>query len=330
MNSRKLPNLYNNCYLNSIVQCLFHLHLFRKCILSSEIPEDTLTYHFQNLLKNMNSPHINRIFLHFLNYFWKLGEYHKGEQSDAFNVLLYFLQKLHEEIPIKFHPVKISHSPLHNIAAKSMIEKFNNNFSPIYYFFHFFEYHAPFQFIKNDHLIVDLPTAVLEDLNLSHFYTKPQHLTDARGNYVSISNHRISYKLPDLITNKNIWNPPIILLIKINRRLPYCYVHPTGEKWETIYFSNEIIIPEFLDLTDNIHPASRTTGKSYLYRLNSLVARYGISADSGRYTAFCVEDSKIIEYNDIHSICYDYLPSFDKYRGEYNFLFYLSSDYNQS
>ena len=97
-----LTNLGSTCAINSLLQILYRIDKFKKIILTSSTPENTLTFELKDLFnaidinKNNITPH------RFINKFYEIfkGNFRQYEQIDICELFILVITKIHDETAV--------------------------------------------------------------------------------------------------------------------------------------------------------------------------------------------------------------------------------------
>ena len=94
-----LTNLGSTCAINSLLQILYRNDKFKKLILASSTPENTITYELKDLFITLDTHKNNITPIRFINNFYLIFNktFTKFEQIDICELFIYLVQKIHDE-----------------------------------------------------------------------------------------------------------------------------------------------------------------------------------------------------------------------------------------
>jgi len=214
-----LANLGATCAINSLIQILYRIEVFKNFILNSNTNEGTITNELKDLFEVFNkhksiSP--NRFINNFYNIFKDI--FNKYEQIDICELFLFLIQKIHDETAISI----TINEPILNLNDEHNYKiAFYNDFkySNIYKLFqgsyihiikclncnHIKKTFEPFILISLD---IDA-NATIHELFNKHFLTEIRNTDDWKCDNC---NNNCQYA-----KTKRIWKYPDILIISLNR-----------------------------------------------------------------------------------------------------------------
>jgi ubiquitin C-terminal hydrolase len=272
-----LANLGATCAINSLIQMLYRNDRFKQLILSSTVPEKTITFELKDLFhaldtyKNSISP--NRFIVNFYNVF--NGIFRRNEEIDICELFLFLIQKIHEDmafdINVKKECSNVYEEHNYNIAIHNSFK-----YSNIYKLFqgshmHTIQcmtcYHTTKTFEPFIMISLDIqPNLTITEL-LDNYYTTETRIKDDW--ICEKCKLRSSYN-----KTTSIWKFPEILFISLNR---------------------------FKDMTTkNIElvDVNTTISLNKIYNLHSIGFHHGI-LNAGHYNSVCRNtNNNFIFYDD--------------------------------
>jgi len=272
-----LANLGATCAINSLIQMLYRNERFKQLILSSIVPENTITFELKNLFnaletyKNNITPH--RFIANFYNVF--NGIFRRNEEIDICELLLFLIQKIHEDMAFDIN-VKKEFSNVYEEHNYNIAIHNNFKYSNIYKLFqgshmHSIQcmtcYHTTNTFEPFITISLDIqPNSSISEL-LDNYYTTETRIKD---DWVCEKcKMKCSYN-----KTTSIWKFPEILFISLNR---------------------------FKDMTTkNIElvDVNTTISLNQIYNLHSIGFHHGI-LNAGHYNSVCRNtNNNFILYDD--------------------------------
>lgn len=267
-------NIYNVCYMNSCIQCLFHLNKFTDFILEST--GKNLIRASKNLLLGMKENKKNLSVSEIKNAMSEIDErYKQNNQEDANEFISIYLDGLFGESADKINLVKMLH--FDDIYDNNAYENFYNKFylkkgsSPILKLFYgILKYEKICNFCKSkisirfsSYNMIELPIYDLAKNNKN----KTLELTDIFNNY--LEKYRNKNEIcPYCKYNNEIYNKNYILTFP--KYLIFYFGRTVGNE----YINNDI---HFYDAIFENH----------IFKLKGVVYYLSFGYKSGHYTALC-------------------------------------------
>ena len=293
-------NIYNICYMNSSIQCLFHLNDFVLYILKCEgIKRGQLTLATISLVKEMLNPKNVKNTLsvtHIKKAMGVLNELYKdNDQEDANVFISNYLNLLHEEIADKNKITKLF-KEIDNEEERKIFEKFYNK---VYV-------------KKGSSFILDLFYGVLRTKRyckcgiISKFYS-PFNILELPISFSSKINNRETLNfneiLIDYISQKKILGAKCEKCKKqIYSKaeiydLPKILIIYFGRSYDNYFIENDIDFPKEMDFNDFLSEDNNNDSDKCKYNLKNIIF-YCKIGNKGHYYASCFNDNKWIYFDD--------------------------------
>ena len=294
-----LYNLGNTCYMNSIIQILFHTTEFRNFVISSRTtPKQQLVTYFFDLLKEMErsneslSP--DQFLTEFQNYAksQNLVNFTSFAQNDASEFLIVLMDIIHENISREVNinikgQVKNQKDKIVKLSYDKMKEMYSKNYSellPIFFGFMVSQ-------IKNTEdlsIVVQTPQPFfILNLPIPNSKKEPT-IEDCLDEYFHVEQIEYKVKNKEEKCEKSIMinNFPNILIIALNR-----FNYMNRKQHKIVYFP-------FENLDLNKYVNGYNNNKNYVYDLYGICNHSG-SAQGGHYTSMVkCDDGKWYNFND--------------------------------
>ena len=295
-------NIYNVCYMNSSIQCLFHLKDFIHNILSCKGGKliDATTNLLKDMLKLKNKGRI----LSVTKIKEEMGEkfkiYDEDNQEDAKVFIVNYLDILHKEISDKNNTQKI-------------IPKYNEDDKEC-----FIKFYYKFCNKKGSSFIIDLFYGILRtkkycidckilfSKNFSSFNILELPIYD-----LSINNNSVldfydilkSYISPKTICNLTCGKcgKQVVSLTEIYF-LPKYLIICFGRYFDEVFIGNSIKFPKIIDFKKFL---INEIDNNYIYNLKSIIF-YRKIGKNGHYSASCLNNNNWIYFDD------QYVGEFDQ------------------
>lgn len=297
--------MYNTCYINSSIQCLFHLDKFINKIVNCSI-EGNLTKATKNLIYNMknNNQYLKLSVSEIKETMVDLDEkYNDNQQEDANEFISDYLNLLIEETRIKndnlmnsinFNNFKYEEAYFHFInkfykKGSSFISELfegilrTENFCKICKSTFSIKYH-PFN-------ILNLPLCNL----ITKYKKKPLEMSDIFEQFIlqkKISNKICSKCEKEIYTKTDIYKFPYYLILYFERNDGNYYIE------NKINDLNQINLTNFLYKKDNLENIN--------YNLKGVIYYYSFDKKSGHYSASSLINNRWYYFDD------DYIEDSEK------------------
>ena len=290
--SYKKSELYNTCYINSSIQCLFRLDEFVKNILKCD--EGNLVIATKNLINRMKNKYNNKQ-CSVYEIKEAMGQkdqiYKNDEQQDANEFISNYLNGLIEETN---NTGKISWNYLENDKkyflpfCNKFIERKGKSFIlDLFYGVLRTENYCKncrytFSIKFNTFNILELP--ITESIN----DYKSLDIRDLLKNYISEKNSKIeccSVCKNEIKIKTNIYSLPKCLIIHFNG--------DNKKKYE-----NKINIQKSLNLENFVYDKSLNNDNDYFYHLKGIISYSNYSSQSGHYKSACLVNNEKWYYFD--------------------------------
>jgi ubiquitin C-terminal hydrolase len=296
---REISNLYNACYINSSIQCLFYLNDFINQIINYK--GGNLTNATINLIYDMTNKKYKEYLFSVSEIKKAMGEkieiYKENNQEDANEFISNYLELLHKEISNK------------NTSREIMISIKNEEDKES-----FLRYYNKFSIKKGNSFILDLFYGIL--LTKKYCNCKTHSKSFSSFNllelpiYTSLLDYKNSMQLEDILNTYISSN-------KISNELcEYCkgqifslttfYVLPKyliiyfGRKNGDNFIENKIDFPKEIDLKKYLNQEIRKDSFDYTYYLKSFIVHRSFGK-KGHYSSYLRNGNNWI-YCDDHYI----------------------------
>lgn len=303
---KKISNIYNICYMNSSIQCLFHCRDFINKILEykkEKFEVGKLTESTVNLIKDMLNPQNKNKDLTVTEIKEAMGEsielYKENKQEDANEFISNYLNLLHEEISDKD---KINIKKNIEINNEDDRECFNNFFYKFY-------------IKKGSSFILDLFYGILRTKKYCNICKNTFSKNFSSFNILELPIYSLSKDNKDTLNFEEILINYSSQKKILNAKCQYCdngkvYSSLTEiyelPKYLIIYFGrynddnfieNNIDYPKEMDFKNFIIKEKRTNLYNYNYKLRSIIF-YTTIGKKGHYCASCLNNNNWIYFDD--------------------------------
>jgi ubiquitin C-terminal hydrolase len=216
-----LTNLGSTCAINSLLQILYRNDKFKKLILASSTPENTITYELKDLFITLDTHKNNITPIRFINNFYLIFNktFTKFEQIDICELFIYIVQKIHDETCVSINVPNQNFSNIYEEHNYKIAVHNNFKYSDIYKLVQGSHMHY-IQCLNCDNITRTFEPFIIIPL-------------DTKDNY-SIANLMNNYYATELRTDDNwicnkckqksnynkgtsIWKYPEILFVSLNR-----------------------------------------------------------------------------------------------------------------
>jgi ubiquitin C-terminal hydrolase len=297
---KKITNIYNACYINSSIQCLFYLSDFINNIIYYK--GGNLTNATINLINNMTN-NKNKENLFSVSKIKKaMGEkieiYKENNQEDANEFISYYLELLHKEISKKNTSREIMIS-IKNEEDKEKFLQYYNKFSKKKGYSFILDLFYGISYTKkycncNTFSKTFSSFSVLE-LPIYSSYSKDH------SNIIKLEDILNSFISPNKISNlfcekcqAQIFSQTTFYV------LPKYFIIYFGRKNNNKFIKNEIVFPESIDLKKFLNQDIRNDLSDYIYNLKSIIV-YSSIEKKGHYSSYLRNGNDWI-YCDDHYI----------------------------
>ena len=305
---KNISNIYNICYMNSSIQCLFHLNDFIYNILKYEkdFKVGKLTEATVNLIKDMINSKNEKSVLTVTKIKKAMSElnelYKENNQEDANEFISNYLYLLHEEIADKNRVPEIKVTT--NEDEKECFNKFINKF----------------YIKKGSSFILDLFYGILRFKKYCNSCKTTFSKNFSSFNILELPIYSLAKE------NKNILQFEEILINYTSQKkflkekcdkckkkvysqieiyyLPKYLILYFGRYIDDIFIENNIDFPKKMDFKNFINKENNNS-KNYIYNLRCIIF-YTKIGKKGHYTASCFDDNNWIYFDD------DYFEDYNK------------------
>ena len=298
----KISNIYNICYMNSSIQCLFHCRDFINKILEykeEKLKVGKLTEATFNLIKDMLNPQNQKKDLSVTEIKKAMGEsielYKENNQEDANEFISNFLNLLHEELADK------NNFPKNIEINNEDDEKSFNNFCYKFYM------------KKGSSFILDLFYGIVRNKKYCNSCNEPFSENFSSFNILELPIYFLSKN------NKNTLNFGEILINYTSQKkildaqckkckgkayslteiykLPKYLIIYFGRYNDDNFIENNIDYPKKMDFKNFIIKEKRNNLNNYNYKLRSIIF-YTFIGKEGHYCASCLNNDNWIYFDD--------------------------------
>jgi len=286
-----INNLGATCAINSLIQIICRCDKLRNFILNVNIPNDTFTYEFKEILDLMYNQNKSINPVKFLNYFYKTFKeiFNKNEEIDINELWFYFYEKINEETS---YPILINNdiNDINDIYQEhdKKISIFNNN-----------KESELTKLVQGSYInIIQCSFCNNKTYSFEPFISIPLDINDNKNSIIDliVDYMKNEYREKDgwkcekcncnhpYIITRRIWKIPKILFICLNR------FNDINKKNNTNILINDTIIFNKGSIISN--------NEDYKYNLQGVGLHYG-DLSCGHYTALCNMKNGLYNlYND--------------------------------
>ena len=315
---KKIKNLYNTCYINSSIQCLFRLEQFINNILNSS--EGKLSNATKNLIINMRDNNNDHSKLHVSKIKKEMIEYNEkykyNNQEDANEFISDYLNVIHKENRIKDNNNEINQINNRDENYSHFLKKFHNKghsfISDLFY-----GVLRTKNFCKNCGEIFSVKYQSFNILDMPLYYlaikkeNKDLDIEDVITSYISekeFSNAKCNKCQKKAYTKMDIYKLPKYLIMYFER------------KADNYYIENDINIKKTIDLTNFL---DEKESNELCYSLKGVIHYSFFGNNNGHYTASCLIDNDWYYFDDDN---YKISKEMIKYKGDNTVLLFYEKN----
>lgn len=299
----KITNIYNVCYMNSSIQCLFYLNDFINNIRNCK--GENLTNATVNLINDMTNPKNKDKIFSVSEIKKAMGEkieiYQENNQEDVNEFISNYLDLLHQEISNKNASREIM-IPIMNEEDKESFLKFYNRFyikkgssfilDLFYGILHIKKYCKCKTFSKSfsSFKILELPI-----FSLSKYNTNILQLEEILNTYISptkISNSFCQECKTQIYSQTTFY------------ALPKYFIIYFGRKYDNTFIESKINFSKKMDLKNFLNKEIRNDSNDYIYNLKSIIF-YRSIGKKGHYSTSCRIGNNWIYFDDHYILNYN-------------------------
>ena len=284
--SYKKTNLFNSCYMNASIQCLFRLDEFVKKII--QYNEGSLVLATKNLIYNMQNPNKKKTQCSVLEIKKAMGEkdekYNNEYQEDANEFITNYLNNLIEETNDDSVDIdwicKEEDEEYFNKFYQKFFKRNNNSFIiDLFYGVFRTEYYCKkcnctFNTKFSSFNILEIPTSEIHSFKNN----EPLYVQNLIENFISEKDD------PDEICTK--CETAVTIKTSINS-LPKCLIIYLNK--EDYYdAANNITIPKTINMENYVYDESLIKDDNYFYHLKGIIFYSSYSSKVGHYKATCL------------------------------------------
>ena len=293
----KINNIYNICYMNSSIQCLFYLNDFINNIIKCK--GGNLTNATINLINDMTNEKNKENLFSVSKIKKAMGEkieiYQENNQEDANEFISNYIELLHKEISNK------------NTSREIMISIKNEEERKC-----FLKYYNKLNIKKGSSFIFDLFYGILHTQKYCKCHTFSKTFSSFNTLELPIyssllKDHTNILQLEELL---NTYISPTKILNSFCEEcksqkysLTTFYVLPKyliiyfGRKNSDTFIENEIDFPKTIDLKKYLNKEIRNNSSDYIYNLKSIITHKNIGK-KGHYFSYCRNDNDWTYFDD--------------------------------
>lgn len=285
--NRGIINIGNTCYLNTILQCLFYLEPFTKCILETNFKVDaTVCLQLQNIFQEMHKGISILKPISFIRYLHeKIKHFNILQQNDANEFLFLLLDVISNEVifdnskPMldKLETIKYNSTAYHQHKKKMDIHwcyNIGRAYSP---FTHMFAGQSITQIVCKDCDKIWHTSEIYQDISIAIHGTTIEDCLEHHFHDTILDDWKCDQckKGQKSIKTTMLWRTPRILIISL-KRFVFSNVYSTFTK-----DNSSVHIPHVLDLNKyTLGPCKQQ------YELKAVAFHNG-SYNGGHYHALC-------------------------------------------
>lgn len=297
-NLDEISNLYNICYINSSIQCLFHLDEFIYNILNSSggnLCKATVdlvnNMRFHDKKKNLSASEIKAV----------MGEidekYKENKQEDADEFISNYINALIEETADKSLSKIIK--PYDN-KDKKCFEKFYNKFyknkGSSYVLDLFYGILRTQNFCESCNLVYLIKFNAFNILELPIYNLVKKNKKKVLDMKSILNNYTSKYKISNTC---EICKNQLYTETKIYT-LPQCPIIYFGRKINNYFINNDINISETFDFNDFMsYKETDDSNNNNIYKIKGIID-YTSFGKLGHYSATCLCNNKWYNFDDIY------------------------------
>ena len=293
-----LMNVKLNCYMNSVIQCLFHLKKFRYYFINRKNfskEDQPVSFELRNIMLRLNDTKNREPFSlsKFKEIMGEINDIFKGSGgADASDLLRYIFSSLYTENSNLINNFGL---PLDETNEKEMFNAFKrqiqiNSINNFFYIFYKFTYickknHTTYNFEESSFLDFNL-SKIIKQLKYKNKKTENITLDDC---FICFNDNRCyDEDFECSVCQNNLLNSKSNIYLT-NDYLVIIFDYGKNKKLNIdIFFDEYINIDKFIEKKNNLN-----------YKLIGTIVHYGSSSSSGHYISYCrCDDNKFYKFND--------------------------------
>ena len=316
-----LQNFQFNCYMNSLIQCLFYCREFREKLLNSHVDQSqTLLLLLKGIFKELNNPDKNELMAKKIKNYFNNYDLFNDKPADITDLLDYIFSTIYYENKKEDSVRSTNRGEIYNDKSASFKEIENDiDFKLIINEFFLGFYECDFECKKGHHRYsfqneyrMAFP---LEEISEYYKTKNKQNITlNECFEYYQLVKYNLSEKCScgkKFALKEKIFMLPKILIIILDRG--------RNKKYNKI-----VEFPEEIDLK-NLIDKDKQKDQANLFKLIGVSSHIGNPGLSGHYISFCLcDDNNFYRFSDSHVRKIDNIKNL--YEGSSYVLFYKKID----